>query len=59
MPKLYNITTKIAFTKYQLSPDYSWISLCPTSSKNYATFTCSVYYQDWARSSGFGSYINN
>jgi len=40
--KYYDITTKIAFTKNQLSPDNSWISLCPTSSKNHATFTCSV-----------------
>lgn len=55
----YDITTKIAFTKNQLSPDNSWISLCPISSKNSATFTCSVWYLNWTRSSGFGSYINN
>lgn len=57
--KSYDITTKIAFTKNQLSPDNSWISLYPISSKNYATFTCSVWHLDWARSSGFGSYVNN
>lgn len=55
----YDLTTNIAFTKNQLSPGYSRLSLCPISSKNSATFTCSVLYLNWASSPGFGSYVNN